>query len=423
MPPPSLDRRRLLLGAGALGLGWLGCQRLPWMASGSLPQQAYVWQRVWNDPVREAVLGASLDVSGLVVLGAEVQWTREEFEKYPVGFDGTALRQAGVPVGLAIRVHEAKAGLGAEQARAVAAQIEEALERAARASLPVNEVQVDLDCPASRLDGYRRWLPSLRGATGGARLTFTALPSWLKRPAFWGLLSAADGYVLQVHGVERASAGARLFDREQARRAVDLAGALGAPFRLALPTYGYRLALGADRKLAGIAAEGAPPWPEEVEVRRVAAPAPEVAALVRSLQDGRPGALRGLLWYRLPVRGAELNWTMTTLRSVQRGVAPRARLRGEVVPLDEGGWSVALRNEGDDDAFLTGTVEVRWEAGRCVASDGVGGVEVAPDGGDRRRFLVRRELRVPPGLRREIGWIRIEDARGLWVQVNDEAMG
>ena len=211
MPPPSLDRRRLLLGAGALGLGWLGSQRLPWMASGSLPQQAYVWQRVWNDPVREAILGASLDVSGLVVLGAEVQWTREGFKKYPVGFDGAALRQAGVPVGLAIRVHEAKAGLGAEQARAVAAQIEEALERAARASLPVNEVQVDLDCPASRLDGYRRWLPSLRGATGGARLTFTALPS-----------------------------------------------------------YGYRLALGADRKLAGIAAEGVPPWPEEVEVRRVA---------------------------------------------------------------------------------------------------------------------------------------------------------
>jgi hypothetical protein len=390
-----------------------------------MPQQAYVWQRAWTPPVREAVAEARRDMAGLVVLGAEVSWSAAGSRTHLVSFDGTALAASGLPVGLALRVHGLRGAPGEGEARVVRQLLGDALERAARAGLRAGEVQVDLDCPASGLEAYRRWLVSLRPAARGVRLIFTALPSWLKRPSFLGLVSAADGYVLQVHGVAGASAsGARLFSREEARRAVDLAGALGASFRLALPTYGYRLAFEQGR-LAGVAAEGAEVWPAELEERRLMAPAAEVAALVRSLHQGRPAALGGLLWYRLPVRGDALNWTMSTLRAVQRGEAPRARVQGEAVPLveGEGGWTVVLRNEGDDAAFVQGTVRVRWSAGRCLATDGLGGVEAARAGENRVDFRIPRGLPLPPGERRELGWLRVEGAAAVEVQVDDDATG
>jgi uncharacterized protein DUF3142 len=423
--PPTLSRRRWLAGAtgltvvGALGAG---AYRRLLRRSGPLEQQAYVWNYAWTDAVKRAVEGAGADVRALVVLGAEVRWgARGEAQTRVVRVDGPALRQASVPVGLGLRIHALEGDPGEQHAAPVLAAIAAARAQIEGAGLRVGEVQLDFDCATRRLDAYRRWLDRLRPAAAGARLTMTALPTWLTHASFAGLASAVDGYVLQVHGLDDPRGA--LFDRGHALRAVALAGALGRPFRLALPTYAYRIAFDAAGRAAGAAAEGpAGGWGEGWQERRVAAPPAEIAALVRALTASRPASLEGLLWYRLPVEGDRQNWSMATLRAVQQGRAPAGRLRAEAAE-EAGLWTLSLSNDGDDDVELRGAARVRWRGGRRIASDALGGLRERREGDEVLWLEATTPWRLSPGERRVVGWLRLEPGGQVQIDVDGGATG
>jgi len=70
----------------------------------SLPQEAYVWQRSWNDSVVKAVTNHGGAFSNLVVLRAEVVWRNTKPEVIPVRLDYPALAAARRPVGIALRI-------------------------------------------------------------------------------------------------------------------------------------------------------------------------------------------------------------------------------------------------------------------------------------------------------------------------------
>jgi hypothetical protein len=414
---PALPRRRLLaslasLAGGAALLGWFGRQR----AQGPLPQGAYVWQRAWGAAVGAAVREAGADFSSLIALGAEVRWRGGQPVTERVSFDGQALRAAGVAVGLGLRVHEAPGGRALGDAlAAIGDEIAAMVARARAAEITPGEIQIDLDCPTSRLGDYARWLAALRPRVGGARLVATALPSWLGSRGFAEVAGAVDGYVLQVHGLERpvrADGSLVLIDPVRARRAIELAGGLGAPFVVALPTYEHELAFDAGGGLVGLASEGpAVRWPEGTTRRRVGADAAVIAALVRDLEASRPAALRGLLWYRLPVADDSHNWRLATLRRVMRGLAPEGRVVPRIEAEEPGLWRVALANEGSGDADAPGQLRLRWTDGARLASDGLGGFQ-AREGGARGLVIVGPPLRLRPGERREIAWIRLDTEMG-----------
>jgi len=86
----------------SLALLALACQPRE-RAAGPLPQEAYVWQRAWTPAVREAV-SQTPDFAGLTVLAAEIDLSRSPFRAFRVGIDWQALRDAGRPVGLALRI-------------------------------------------------------------------------------------------------------------------------------------------------------------------------------------------------------------------------------------------------------------------------------------------------------------------------------
>ncbi len=65
------------------------------------------------------------------------------------------------------------------------------------------ELQIDFDCPESKLDGYRQWVAAIQDAVRPVPVVITALPCWLGRDAFGPLVRQAGGYVLQVHSLER----------------------------------------------------------------------------------------------------------------------------------------------------------------------------------------------------------------------------
>ena len=384
-------------------------------AAGPMPQEAYVWQREWTDGVREGIARGAGRLAGFVALHTEVSFSGRAPRRVVVPLDGDALRACGRPVGLALRVgpYAGPFDASAPATREVVAAATDLLADARARGIEPVEVQMDFDCAASRLDGYREWVGEVRGALGGVPLVLTVLPSWMGRRAFRDLVAAADGYVLQVHSLARPrgrDASATLCDPNEARSWVEQAGRIGLPFRVALPTYGYRCAFDAGGRLLGISAEGPEPdRGEGVAHRDLRADPAEMAALVRGWTADRPAALRGVLWYRLPVREDVLNWRWETLAAVADGrtpcPAPRAHLRRGGPAL----FDVDVENGGDADVVDPVAVRVSWRNGPLLASDALGGFTAGEASGASFRLQGAVAGRLGPGERRSVGWVRFAE--------------
>jgi hypothetical protein len=398
----------------ALVLG--ACGRIP-RTSGPLPQEAYVWQRQWTPSVREAA-GRASGLSRLVALGAEVDFRREPVRVARVPLD-LALGAAGRPVGAALRIHTFPGRFtdSPEAVRLVARLAAGLAAEARRQGLALAEIQLDYDCPESRLDDYPALIAAVREAVRPVPVTITALPSWLRRErAFERVIAAADGYVLQVHFLDPiAGAGDPLVlcDPAAARRAVERAARFRRPFRVALPTYGYQVVFRADGRRAGVAAEGPPVLPPSGgTVRTVRSDPSAMAGLVRDWTADRPAALAGILWYRLPSAGDRLNWPWPTFEAVRAGRMPRAEVAAEARSPAPGLIEIDLVNRGEAEVPWPALLRVGWKDLRMIAADGLSGYRIGLDGPDGARVEQRDSPEDPsrPGDRRTIAWLRFDGA-------------
>ncbi len=380
-------------------------------------RELYVWQRQSGPEVVEALNAFQPQVDGVCVLAAEVSWTGGRRQVVRTGLDYAALSALKKPVGLALRIGPFAGPFAADDptARALAGVAETVLAQARAAGLAVAEIQIDFDAAESKLAGYRAWLGALRLAAGRTPLTFTALPAWLKHGEFAELARAADGFVLQVHSLERPTgpdAPFLLCDPLRAAIWARQAGLAGVPFRVALPTYGYLLGFDAAGKFIGLAAEGPRrEWPAGTQLRVVRADAPAMARLARELAAEPPRNFTGVIWYRLPVAGDRLNWDATTLALVLRGQTPARALRAEVSWPEPGLAEIAIVNRGQTTEPLPAAVALRWsEDARVLAADGLAGFFLETFGG-RAQGIVRA-ARVPadaslaPGRKATIAWLR-----------------
>ena len=342
----------------------------------ALSQQAYVWQRNWDDAVTRAVTNTAPALDSIVFLNAEVAGDRTVV----IAPDYDALRATGKPIGLALR-----ANASATITVALATNI---LATARAHGLAPAELQIDFDSPESKLDDYRRWLVPLRDAIAPTPLVITALPCWLRHETeFRRLVAATDGFVLQVHSIDANTH--TLCDTDAARRAVAQASRFGKPFRVALPTYGHPSGLRADPVT--------------------------LAALVRDLTGTKPEHFTGFIWYRLPTDNDKLNWRWPTLAAVIAGRTPQPSLAAETRQTQPGLVEIDLVNNGDADAFTKTTVVVRWRARDAVllACDALAGFDtnVSVNETNATRFL--GNPRLAPGQRRNIGWLRFRDNKEI----------
>jgi len=363
--------------------------------------------------LRAALAGHTAGFSSLVVLNAEVAWRQQRPELVRVSPDWTALRACGRPVGLALRIGSFRGPFAADDPQtAFLAGLAAALLAEARSgSVAVAELQLDFDCAESKLDGYRVWVEAIRRRIAPTPLTITALPSWLKQAAFKPLVSAADGFVLQVHSLEKpkhAGAPVVLCDPAAARQAVGRAASFGVPFRVALPTYGYVVGFDHEGRFLGLSAEGsARNWPDGAQLREVRADPAAMAALVAEWTAAPPASLRGIIWYRLPMAGDRLNWRWPTLAAVMAGKVPRSFLRVEVRHPQPGLVEVDLANAGDGDYAKAIEVAVRWQGARLVACDGLRGFEPNDTENGVVKFS-RAACHLEPGERQTVGWLRLD---------------
>src|SRR6185295_525007 len=235
----------LIAAAVAMTARWLVFRPAPHV-SGPVRHEVYVWQRAWTQPVREAVSQHATNFTGIVPLKAEISWKDKKPQLTRVALDYPTLAKAGCPVGLALRIG-AYAGpfTTNDSITTFIADLSASLVAEARSNhVALSELQIDFDCAESKLDGYRVWVEAIQHRVAPLPVTTTALPSWLDSRAFKRLVAVATNYVLQVHSVERPKsfdAPFTLCDPSKARGAVEAAGRIGVPFRVALPTYGYTL--------------------------------------------------------------------------------------------------------------------------------------------------------------------------------------
>lgn len=384
-------------------------------ASGPVAQGMYVWQRQWDEPVAKALARAAGSAQGFTALAAEVWWRGGRARVTRVRLDYAALKTTRRPVGLALRLGSYAGPFDARaEATVLIAGLARDLIREARAGgIEPAEVQVDFDCAASKLQGYREWVSAVRTAAASVPLTITALPSWLHERAFPDLARATDGYVLQVHSLEPpAGPGATmsLCDPEAARRWVEEAGKIGMPFRVALPTYSYLAAFGEKGQVVWVSAEGpSRGWDRGTTLRLVRSHAAAMAGLVHAWQTARPAAMQGILWYRMPVEGDRLNWTWPTLATVMTGMRPREELRVEVAYPEPELAEIVLVNAGLTDMLPATCVEVGWESGELLGADGLRGYRVRQMSPTRLRLDCPEAATVlAPGERWQIGWLRFK---------------
>lgn len=305
-----------------------------WLAprtSGPLRQDVYVWQRAWTQPVRAAVSQHATNFAEIAVLKAEISWSANRQPQLTrVAVDYKTLAKARHPVGLALRIgpyagpitNDAIANFITDTANRIVTE-------ARTNGVTLAELQIDFDCAESKLDAYRVWVEAIQHRVAPLPVTITALPSWLDSRAFKRLAAVATNYVLQVHSVARPKsfdAPFTLCDPRAAKRAVERAGRIGIPFRVALPTYGYTLAFEPGGKFISLSAEGARPnWPTNALLHEVHSDPLELAALVQDWTASRPAAMRGVIWYRLPVPTDHHNWNWPTLQRVMHEQSARQR--------------------------------------------------------------------------------------------------
>lgn len=401
--------------AAAAWIAWLQWPRPAHRVEGPMPHEVYVWQRAWTEPVVTAVTQETTQFSRIVALAAEVHWEKGEAKVVRVSLDHDALRQSRRPIGLAMRIGTFPGPFASDDARArwLAGLAASLVGEAESRQLEIGELQIDFDCAESKLAGYALWLGAIRRAVSPHPVVITALPSWLKRPDLRPLVRAADGFVLQVHSLERPHRiedDLQLCDPLRARKAVERAARLGRPFRVALPTYGYVTAFDPGGNFVGLSAEGpARQWPEGTRTREVRADPSALSGLIRQWTDDRPERMQGVIWYRLPVRGDRLNWTPPTLAAVMAGHTPKADLRIRLRRTDPRLVELDLCNLGTADHNAPVRIAVRWEGARRVAGDAFKGFDF------RERSNTSLECwsdsgmdRLPPGAARTVCWLRFD---------------
>lgn len=372
---------------------------------------AYVWQTRWTDAVVRAVRESAFRFDAFAVLAAEADGRRMAVRN--VAVDWKSLSETRKPVIAVLRINSGLASHLAAEFDATVARVvaweTDILQTAKSQGVTPDALQVDYDCPTGHLSDYAALMRRMREVFPESRLSMTALPTWLGEPRFKSLLQHVDDYVLQAHFLDRpdhVDDPVSLCDPARALHAVEQAAKLGAPFVVALPTYGYRLMFDASGRFVALAAEGAPEPSHAVVVREVHANPAEMADLVRRLKADRPAECLGIAWFRLPVEGDRMNWSPLTLEAVMRGEAPRTEYAATVKNPKPQLFEVWITNSGHTTLPTVVHVDAIVAHGHVIATDVLGPYRATPDSPDG--YCIVGPL-PRPGESAMAAWFRLEN--------------
>ena len=384
-----------LLAAILLCVVGLSASTLPSRAvDDPLPHDAYIWQRLWTPGVIAAARRSADIVRTWRVLLAEAdrsgRWVT-------VAVPWSEIGATGRPVVAVIRID------GRLDEARMSAMVEHIASTVEKVPAALAGVEIDYDCPTSKLPTYARFLAALRSRLPSALpLSITALPTWMGSPHLDRLAVDLAEVVLQVHAVDDPRRG--LFDPARAERWVrEFGRRIGRPFRVALPAYDIRVTWQADGRLASV--EGEVPLLAGVADGEVLGAAPEtVLGLLNSLDRVAPEGLIGIVWFRLPTDVDTRSWSTETWRAIVAGRLPPIQLSAGLGPTDTPDlWTVTLSNDGLADAALPR--QVRLDP-TCAMADGANGFRLKRREGEPLALEAAGGGRLRAHRSRVVGWAR-----------------
>jgi len=193
---------------------------------------------------------------------------------------------------------------------------------------------------------------------------------------------------------------------------------------VALPTYGYRLAFDESGKFFALAAEGiSPSWPKGTRVRLVRADVDAMAALATKIAGARLANCTGIIWFRLPIAGDELNWDLITFTALLEGRTPASRLVIESKWTAPGRAEISVVNTGERTETLPEKIVTRWAGNQPPqAMDGLGGYLASFDPAHWESItLTSRSATtgktIAPGRARKVGWLHFNHENTLFSEI------
>lgn len=373
-----------------------------------LSHDAYVWQRQWTPALKEALAVAGPWVSAWHVLGAEIG---RHGQFFPIAIDSMAVAQTGRPVVLVVRINGQLSGWEPEAITKASLAL---VANWRKSRLLVVGLEIDHDCATSRLPGYAKFLGQLRQtmAGQGLSLVITALPSWLGAPALLNLLGQVDEAVLQVHSVSNPRQG--LFDPEQAGAWVKEFSAISpVRFRVALPTYGSRIAWDAGGRVLAVESE-MPMGLAGSRTQELGVSPEAVGTFLNTWRHHILPGFTGVAWFRLPTSNDQRAWSLSTWKAVMEGRKLMPKFTAVAVPGEYTGvFDVFVTNESDLDGPVPKEIHI-MSTQRCSSADALGAYYI-----ERSQQEVQFHLAKPATLqahhRSIIGWVRCPNSE---VKVN-----
>lgn len=363
-----------------------------------LPNDVYIWQRRWTPAVEDAVLRAAHLVRAWRVLAAEAdlhgRWSPTTIDPQVL----TLSHRTMIPV---FRIDGRIFDLDGSQ---TVATIQQRLAMIRQDGIAVARIEIDFDCPVSKLPRYAQLLARVRAALPES-VSITALPAWLDSPEVQQVFAQADEIVLQVHAVQQPGQG--LFDLQLARRWInELARRTNKPFRVALPTYGSRVSWTRDGSVLAVESEMSLLAGGDTASELIASPK-AVSDLVRDLKTNPPSRLAGLVWFRLPTVSDRRAWSFATWRDVMVGRPLESALVLQVRRTQIYGMSdLVLVNDGEADIELPNAIDLPRV---CRLADGVNGYGLAPSSPTLKLARLEAGL-LHSHTEQVIGWMRCAPA-------------
>ncbi len=374
-----------------------------------LPHDVYIWQRLWTPDLRDSIERSKGFIDNWRVLAAEAD---SSGRLKNITADWALLTRIGKPVVLVFRIDAALSGFTSD---ALIQEITSTLIDWQQVNVPIRAVEIDYDCATARLGVYAEFLALLRRSLNAAsdeplQLSITALPAWLSSQSdLKRLLQNVDEAVLQVHAVQ--SPGKGLFDPAKARRWIREFNAVSdKPFRVALPTYGYRLNVDDTGKTLSV--EGEMPLATGGASQQELSVSPiELATLLKDLSDAKLEHLIGIAWFRLPTAKDRRAFQLATWHALLHHQPLQAHVGLNVVlsPKHSGLYDLLLVNDGLLDTPLPAALLL--EKANCTQVEALNGYRLTAASQTFNNAQVWRLEKATDAMLRShhqriVGWLR-----------------
>ncbi len=401
MPSKLIQRTIRLLTIISVCCGLSACQQQSQPKSTqTITHDAYIWQHQWTPALKSALITATPWINSWHVLGAEL---KQQGQLTVINIDFAALAQSQKPLTLVIRIDGQLSNWTPET---VINTSLDTLNHWRNAGLLVNGLEIDYDCPTSKLNDYTNFLSQLQQRLEGqsVKLLITTLPTWLtSKSSLSHLLSQVDEAVLQVHSVSNPQQG--LFAPQLAAAWIKEFSLISpVPFKVALANYGSRIAWDKDGQILAVESEESKGLISQHTHELSIAPA-TVAELLDNWRLQPPINMNGVIWFRLPTSDDKRAWSLSTWKAVINGEPLTSHISAKAVSIDNKGlYNIILSNDGEIDSQAPQHIDVISHQA-CIAADALNQYQM-----QRSKQLIQYFLLQPSNLRAHhqslIGWVR-----------------